>query len=113
MIHPALSRIRDSLTGTKYEQDVFLVGGAVRDQLLGRTDTTDFDLVSEQSGIEIAQFLFSQGISSIHPVTFESFGTAMVIVDGIKIEIIQCRKESYHQGSRKPDVCPGTYLDDA
>jgi poly(A) polymerase len=113
LIHPALSRIRDSLTGTKYEQDVFLVGGAVRDQLLGRTDTTDFDLVSEQSGIEIAQSLFSQGISSIHPVTFESFGTAMVIVDGIKIEIIQCRKESYHHGSRKPDVSPGTYRDDA
>lgn len=113
MIHPALAKIRDALTKTKFENDVFLVGGAVRDELLGLDSSSDFDLVTEQSGIELAHLLFETGVSSICPVTYEAFGTAMVIVDDLKIEIVQCRKESYRHGSRKPEVEPGTYLDDA
>jgi poly(A) polymerase len=113
LIHPALAKIRDALTDTKYRNELYLVGGAVRDELLGLDSSSDFDLVSIHPGIELAQLLFEEGVSSIFPVTFEAFGTAMVIVDDLKIEIVQCRKESYRHGSRKPSVEPGGYEDDA
>jgi poly(A) polymerase len=112
-MHPVLTRIQRAIEGTPFEGDVFLVGGAVRDELLGRTGSDDFDLVTRQSAPDLAKFLFDQGVSSIYPVIFERFGTAMVDVDDVKIELVTARKESYAKNSRKPTVRAGTYKDDA
>ena len=110
-MHPALTRIQRAIANTQFDGDVFLVGGAVRDELLGRTASDDFDLVTRQSAPELAQFLFDQKVSSIFPVIFERFGTAMVEVDGVKIELVTARMESYAKNSRKPVVQVGTYRD--
>ena len=112
-MHPALTRIQRAITNTRFDGDVFLVGGAVRDKLLGLAGSEDLDLVTRQSAPELAQFLFDQKVSSIFPVIFERFGTAMVEVDGVKIELVTARKESYAKNSRKPVVQVGTYRDDA
>ena len=112
-MHPALTRIQRAIEGTIFDGDVFLVGGAVRDELLGRTSPDDFDLVTRQSAPALARYLFEQQISSIFPVIFERFGTAMVEVDGVKIELVTARTESYAKNSRKPVVVAGTYKDDA
>lgn len=112
-MHPALLAIRDALVGTSFEDDVFLVGGAVRDQLLGKGEPTDLDLVTEQSSAALALLLHERGVSSIYPVIYERFGTAMIEVDGVKVEMVTARKESYDESSRKPFVQPGTYLEDA
>lgn len=112
-MHPALKRIHHAIEGTRFDGDVFLVGGAVRDELLGRTGSDDFDLVTRQSAPELAKFLFDEKVSTIFPVIFERFGTAMIDVDGIKIELVTARKESYAKNSRKPVVQPGSYKDDA
>ena len=112
-MHPALTRIQRAIEGTLFDGDVFLVGGAVRDELLGRTSSDDFDLVTRQSAPELARYLFDQQVSSIFPVIFERFGTAMIEVDGVKIELVTARKESYAKNSRKPAVEAGTYKDDA
>ncbi len=112
-MHPVLIKIRDAVRGTVYDGDLFLVGGAVRDELLGLPESNDFDLVTLQSAPELAKYLFDQGLSAFAPVTFERFGTAMIEIDGIKIELITARKESYEKKSRKPRVEAGTYLDDS
>jgi poly(A) polymerase len=112
-MHPALTRIQKAIEGTPFQSDLFLVGGAVRDDLLGQPGSDDFDLVTRQSAPELAKLLFERNVSSIFPVVFERFGTAMIEVEGVKIELVTARKESYAKNSRKPAVEAGSYRDDA
>jgi poly(A) polymerase len=110
---PALQRIQTATLGTPFEGDLWLVGGAVRDELLGHPQKADYDLVTRGSSADLARLLHERGISSIAPVTYERFGTAMVRVDGIDIELVTARRESYDENSRKPTVEPATYEEDA
>jgi poly(A) polymerase len=112
-VHPALVAIRNACLGTSFENEVFLVGGAVRDEQLFGVASDDFDLVTVGNAIELAHLLFESGVSEISPVTFERFGTAMIEVQGVQVELITARKESYDLNSRKPEVEPGSYLDDS
>ena len=112
-MHPALELIRDETRNTPWENDLYLVGGAVRDELLGRTPKEDFDLVTRGSSAELAAFLYDRGLARNFPVTYARFGTAMVQVEGVEIEIVTARKESYDEDSRKPNVEPATYVEDA
>lgn len=112
-MHPALNAIREAIVGTRFDGDLWVVGGAVRDELLGVPHEADYDLVTRGSSAELAKLLFKRGISTIAPVTYERFGTAMVRVEGVNIEIVTARRESYDQGSRKPHVEPATYEEDA
>lgn len=112
-MHPALAAIVEATKGTAFERDLWLVGGAVRDDLLGRTHKNDFDIVTRGSSADLAQLLFEQGIATHEPVTYERFGTAMVDVEAVKIEIVTARRESYDPESRKPNVEPATLEEDA
>ncbi len=111
--HPALEAIRHATLGTPFENDLFLVGGAVRDELLGRVHDTDFDLVTRGPSAHLAHLLYAKGVSTIAPVTYPRFGTAMVHVEGVPVELVTARKESYTDESRKPTVEPATYEEDA
>lgn len=111
--HPALVAIRDAIRGTSFENDLWLVGGAVRDDLLGIPHENDFDLVTRGSAAELAQLLFKRGLSPIPPVTYERFGTAMLRIHETNIEFVTARKESYVDDSRKPEVRPATIEEDA
>jgi poly(A) polymerase len=112
-MHAALLAIAEVTQGTPFDGDLWLVGGAVRDELLGREDKNDFDLVTRGSSAELAQLLLDKGVSTMTPVTYERFGTAMVEVQGVRIEIVTARRESYDSGSRKPNVEPATLEEDA
>ncbi len=112
-MHPALEALRQATIGTSFEGDLWLVGGAVRDELLGIAHENDFDLVTRGSSAELAQMLFEKEVSSIPPVTYERFGTAMIRVEHVDVEIVTARRESYRQGSRKPAVEPATYEEDS
>src|SRR5438445_3244777 len=112
-MHPALIAIAEVARGTVFDGDLWLVGGAVRDELLGRSHDNDFDLVTRGSSAELAQLLYDARISTMAPVTYERFGTAMVEVKGVKIEIVTARRESYEDSSRKPSVEPATLEEDA
>jgi len=85
----------------------------VRDELLKIPHDADCDIVLQGSSQELANFLYKQKVSSIHPVTYERFGTAMVHVAGTQIELVTARRESYESGSRKPLVEPATLEEDA
>jgi len=112
-MHPALTAIQSATLGTPFENELWLVGGAVRDELLGLPHNADFDLVTRRDSGDLARMLHEKGISEIGPVTYERFGTAMVRVAGIDIEIVTARRESYDEDSRKPTVEPASYEEDA
>jgi len=112
-MHLALTKIKEATSGTLFEGDLWLVGGAVRDDLLGLEHRNDFDLVTRCSSANLANFLFEQGVSTIPPVTYERFGTAMVHVQGVNVELVTARRESYDEHSRKPNVEPASYHEDA
>jgi poly(A) polymerase len=113
MNSPALTAIRDAVEGTPFHGDLFVVGGAVRDHLLGIEEEGDLDLVTRGSAGELADLLFRKEVSEIPPVTYPAFGTAMVQVKGTQIELVTARSESYTEGSRKPGVERASYEQDA
>jgi poly(A) polymerase len=109
----ALEKIAEATRGTKWEGRLFAVGGCVRDALMGLPEGNDFDIVTEGSAEELANFLYQEGVSSISPVIYPRFGTALVHVGEANVEIVTARHESYSPGSRKPEVEPATLLEDA
>ena len=89
----------------------WVVGGYVRDRLLGRPHL-DMDLVVEDGdALELAQ-RFARLASAPLPVTFERFGTAQVTLPGRLVEFVTARAESYAPDSRKPDVRRATLEED-
>lgn len=108
-----LEAIRQATCGTPFAGDLYLVGGAVRDAFLGRPAKDDFDLVTRGSAPDLAEFLFTQGVSQIWPVTYPRFGTAMVHVGDTVVELVTARRESYDASTRKPNVVAATYEEDA
>ena len=106
-------KLKEALTGTEYENELYLVGGAIRDNLLGLTHSKDLDFVTTRNAIHLAEFLYSINLSDIQPVVYPRFGTAMIQIDGVSVELVTARSEKYQFDSRKPDVTPGTYEDDA
>ncbi len=89
----------------------YLVGGFVRDKLIGRL-TKDADIVCVGDGIVLAQAVAET--FSPKPVVnfFKNFGTAQFKLNGFDVEFVGARKESYQNHSRKPQVSAGTIEDD-
>lgn len=89
----------------------FLIGGFVRDRILGRP-CKDIDVVCTGNGIELAQAV----AATLHPVPkvsfFKNFGTAHFRYRDFDVEFVGARKESYKPDSRKPEVSTGTLEDD-
>lgn len=111
--HSALQKLAIGTRGTAWEGQVWLVGGCVRDSLLGISETTDFDLVSEMDVLPLVEWLWQNGLSQIAPVTYPRYGTALTRLDGQALEWVTARRESYEIDSRKPETEPSTLLDDA
>jgi len=82
-------------------QSLYLVGGVVRDLLLGRTNF-DLDLVVEGDAIELAQQLteIKQGKITIHP----RFGTAKLQWHEWNIDLATARSETYAKPGALPKV---------
>ena len=92
--------------------DSYVIGGFVRDLILGRTFKKDIDVVAVGSGIELA-LKVSQLLPNKPKVqVFKNYGTAMLRFEDTEIEFVGARKESYHFESRNPVVENGTLQDD-
>lgn len=92
-------------------QDAYVIGGFVRDKLLGRP-TKDMDVVTVGDGIALAHATAAL-FQPVPPVAFfKNFGTAQIRVDDREIEFVGARTESYRAESRNPEVAPGTLQDD-
>ncbi len=89
----------------------YVVGGYVRDRLLGRP-SKDLDVVCVGSGIQLAQSIAGKLRPMPRVVVYKRFGTAMFRHKGMEIEFVGARKESYRPDSRKPIVENGSLEDD-
>lgn len=92
--------------------DIYVIGGVVRDLLLGRPFKQDVDIVTSGNGIELATLLSNRLEGTSKVSIFKNFGTAMFVYQGIQFEFVGARKESYASDSRNPTVVPGTIQDD-
>lgn len=92
--------------------DCYVIGGFVRDYFLERTIPKDIDVVAIGSGIELAEKVASKLRGKPQVSVFKNFGTAMVKNEGLELEFVGARKESYQRESRKPIVENGTLEDD-
>lgn len=97
-----VSAIRVSIKGTEWENKVMLVGGCVRDLLMGN-EPNDIDLLIDgdiNAGINFANFMGKGHTVVVYP----TYGTAMFHFMGEKIECVAPRKEKYKSDSRNPIV---------
>ena len=85
----------------KMGYQVYVVGGFVRDLLL-RKPTFDIDLVVEGDGIKFARSLAKALKGRVK--THEKFKTAVVILNGQKIDIATARWEYYEYPAAMPTV---------
>ena len=100
-----------SETADRLGLECYVVGGYVRDLFLERP-SNDIDVVVVGSGISMAEALKKQLGGRAHLSVFRNFGTAQVKYNGLEIEFVGARKESYSHDSRKPVVEDGTLEDD-
>jgi len=80
---------------------VYLVGGAVRDLLLGR-GRADVDLVVEGDPAALALALGAEALAA-----HSRFGTLKVDLDGHEVDIAAARRERYVRPGALPTVEPG------
>jgi poly(A) polymerase len=105
-----LERIAEA--GRRLNVPCYLIGGFVRDKLLGRA-SKDADIVCVGDGIELATAVAGTFDPKLQVNYFKHFGTAQIkLANGIEVEFVGARKESYQEHSRKPEVAVGTLEDD-
>ncbi|MFA5389637.1 MAG: CCA tRNA nucleotidyltransferase [Candidatus Omnitrophota bacterium] len=89
----------------------YIVGGPVRDKLLGRSNAdNDMDFVVEGDGIKFAEVLNKELRGKL--TAYRAFGTATIKLKKKRIDIVTARKEIYKRPAAYPDVKPGTIEDD-
>ena len=112
-MNQVVNKIRKAIMNTEFENHTYLVGGYVRDYIMG-IKSNDIDIVVnlENGGIRLVNYLYEKNISA-KPVIYKNFGTALTIIDNTNIELVMTRKESYRAKSRKPTVKPATLEEDA
>lgn len=90
---------------------VSLVGGVVRDALLGRSGDGDMDIVVEGDAIELAHR--AGPTVNARVVAHRRFGTAVLeIAHGRWIDLVTARSERYDRPGALPVPTPGSLADD-
>ncbi|MFH1004399.1 MAG: HD domain-containing protein [Bacteroidota bacterium] len=105
--HPIFKTISDCTD--EMNVPIYVVGGWVRDMLLTRP-CKDIDFVVIGSGTDVAEHIAKKLKTNV--TVFKNFGTANIKYEGLEIEFVGARKESYRYDSRKPTVENGTLEDD-
>jgi poly(A) polymerase len=105
--HPVLAGLARRFAGAG--KQLYLVGGSVRDELLGRPHS-DLDLTTDAIPTEIKDIVRRAHPDAIYTVG-ERFGTVGVVFGESHLEITTYRTEQYEVDSRKPEVCFGVTLD--
>jgi tRNA nucleotidyltransferase (CCA-adding enzyme) len=98
---PDLDRLREAAAGAS----LYLVGGAVRDLLLGRP-RGDLDLVVEGDAVALARQLGGDAVEH------ERFSTARATLGEVELDLASARSESYPAPGALPEVRPAGLLED-
>jgi tRNA nucleotidyltransferase (CCA-adding enzyme) len=103
---PGAERLLPALEGL---EPAWLVGGAVRDVMLG-AHSVDLDVAVEGDARTVAREL-AQRLGG-EAVEHERFGTATVRADDLAVDLASTRRESYVRPGALPDVEPASLADD-
>ncbi len=95
----------------KLEMPCYVIGGYVRDSILGR-HCKDIDFVVVGDGTLAAEKIAAVLDKNIKVNIFKTFGTAMFKYKDLELEFVGARKESYQHHTRNPQVEKGTLHDD-
>jgi tRNA nucleotidyltransferase (CCA-adding enzyme) len=89
---------------------VYLMGGPVRDAVLGLPVANDLDFVLVGDAPALAAELATElgGELTVH----SRFGTATVLVEGDRVDLVTARKEVYPSPGSLPEVSASTLSDD-
>ena len=90
-------------------QRVYIVGGVVRDLLLGYPNF-DLDLVVEGDAVKLAQQVAKTSRANL--LAYHRFGTAKLRYENFTLDLATARKETYARPGALPTVTPGTLKDD-
>jgi tRNA nucleotidyltransferase (CCA-adding enzyme) len=103
----SLAPVLDAVAAVSDPYDgVYLVGGSVRDILLGEPNF-DVDVVVEGDAIALANELAKELDGRVR--AHRTFGTAVVLYgDDGRVDVVTARSESYHAPAVLPVVEPGT-----
>jgi tRNA nucleotidyltransferase (CCA-adding enzyme) len=93
----------------KQGQRIYLVGGVVRDMLLGYPNF-DLDLVVEGNAVELAQQVAETSKAKL--LAHHRFGTAKLKYENFTLDLATARKETYAKPGALPAVTPGTLKND-
>jgi tRNA nucleotidyltransferase (CCA-adding enzyme) len=96
---PGMERLLPALDGLP---PTYLVGGSVRDLLLGRPAGDHLDLAVEGDARSVARALVDRLAGESRE--FERFGTAVVDVDGFEYDMATTRRETYDAPGALPRV---------
>jgi tRNA nucleotidyltransferase (CCA-adding enzyme) len=98
---PELDRLREAASGAP----LYLVGGAVRDLLLGQS-RGDVDVVVEGDAVQVARRLGGEALEH------ERFSTAKATLGDLEIDLASARAESYPSPGALPEVRPAGLKED-
>ncbi len=107
--HPVFRCIGE--TADEMGQEVYVVGGFVRDIFLGR-HSADLDFVTVGSGIDLAGAVSARLGKKGKLTVYATYGTAQIKHKNLELEFVGARRESYTRNSRNPIVEDGTLDDD-
>ena len=100
-------------TADALELETYAIGGFVRDHMLNRKrGNADIDFVVIGSGITLAKEVQKKLPKASKVQVFKTYGTAMIRYEGVELEFVGARKESYNEDSRNPIVENGTLEED-
>jgi len=108
----SITLILETVSAVAREMKVkaYLVGGVVRDLLLG-VPNLDIDIVVEGDGILLAKNL--SGIFAARVESHEKFKTAIIVLEnGKRIDVASSRVEYYERPAALPNVEPGSIRQD-
>ena len=87
----------------------YMVGGIVRDLMLGRPPI-DIDIMAEGDAVRLARQMAEKLGARL--TTHRAFGTASLKIDGYSVDLATCRSEVYRQPGALPLVRPGSIRED-
>ena len=96
----AVSSVADRFLANRFQ--LYLVGGVVRDRLLGVDRTPDLDLTTDAPPERIRELV--DGVADTVWLQGERFGTVGIRLGDLTMEITTHRSEAYMGDSRKPVV---------
>ena len=95
--------------GTKHSVPIYLVGGAVRDLLMGEP-VVDLDIIVERDASTVAHALAAKLSGTV--VSRSQFGTFKVDMTGESVDVVTSRRETYRRPGALPTVSPSSIDDD-